>query len=367
MSEENQNDYDFIEGQENAEEKDRCLVCLDSDPNAKIRGLSAPVPPQSSVPLDEGSTCPISAATYLDGNLLGLLLLSGSLPFVRVVEFVSGETLMRLRMLCKAWRVSVDGLIDSMVSSGEMLVHGGNDIIGEGAANLRTEKRALVLEVVFLLNITKVGEMACWSAINLVVVEIPEGVKRIGYSAFASCVNLTTVAFPKTLLIIEGCAFMNCVSLENVDLLHTNLQFIGPCVFRDCCQLSSMTLPDSLKISNLDGGMKTVAPHVFLGCTAIAPSHIDVFGGNAPYDVKKGQFSDMNPNNIDNKHDATLASSPTSDPYSKQFAPSSAASSPARRPAPPAWRFTTAPLSTRSSTGSRITRKSASPSPTPSA
>ncbi|GMH76713.1 hypothetical protein TrST_g11364 [Triparma strigata] len=29
-----------LKGQENAEEKDKCIICLDSDPNAKIRGCN---------------------------------------------------------------------------------------------------------------------------------------------------------------------------------------------------------------------------------------------------------------------------------------------------------------------------------------
>ena len=49
--------------------------------------------------------------------------------------------------------------------------------------------------MIFLQNITKVGNFACHFAINLVVVDIPKGVERIGHGAFFHCKSLTTVFF----------------------------------------------------------------------------------------------------------------------------------------------------------------------------
>ena len=49
------------------------------------------------------------------------------------------------------------------------------------------ERRRLVTRVIFLLNITEVGIRACMLAINLVVVDIPEGVKSIRERAFSYC------------------------------------------------------------------------------------------------------------------------------------------------------------------------------------
>jgi len=54
----------------------------------------------------------------------------------------------------------------------------------------RQERRKLVTRVIFLLSITKVGAHACDDAINLVVVDIPEGVERFCGCAFGSPLGL---------------------------------------------------------------------------------------------------------------------------------------------------------------------------------
>ena len=90
--------------------------------------------------------------------------------------FVTTDKLMKMRVLCKAWRAVADKVIDREVESGALVVHGGNDItIEEANSKARKERMKQVTKVVFLLNITKVGKWACWYT-NLVVVEIPEGV-----------------------------------------------------------------------------------------------------------------------------------------------------------------------------------------------
>ena len=181
------------------------------------------------------------------------------------VENVPVDTLMKMRLLCKAWRRVADTFIDGRVES-VMTVVGENDI-SLGEAKARRERRLLVMQVVFLLNITKVGDYACYYAVNLVVVEIPEGVESIGDMAFSGCSSLTTVSFPTTLRSIGGFTFVNCYSLENVDLLHTRLQEIGDHAFYDCSELKSMTIPDSLQ---------TLGDFVFANCSNLVPSSIAV-------------------------------------------------------------------------------------------
>ncbi|GMH74417.1 hypothetical protein TL16_g06463 [Triparma laevis f. inornata] len=96
------------------------------------------------------------------------------------IEFVHVQTLMALRLATKGWNAAADALIDEGVRSGELMVHDGKDIRYD-EAQTRIEGRKLVTRVVFLLNITKVGEYACQYASNLVVVDIPEGVDSIGF------------------------------------------------------------------------------------------------------------------------------------------------------------------------------------------
>ena len=134
--------------------------------------------------------------------------------------------------------------------------------------------------MLFLLNIMKVGVHTFDSAVNLVVVVIPEGAESIGYRAFHRCRSLTTVSFPTTLTSIGQTAFGQCDSLENVDLLHTNLQELVGRAFEGCSELNSMTILDSPLHF---GG------NVFNGCSKLVPSNIDVFNTNAVVAILRSQ------------------------------------------------------------------------------
>ncbi|GMH80524.1 hypothetical protein TL16_g08579 [Triparma laevis f. inornata] len=181
-----------------------------------------------------------------------------------LVGFVRGDTLMALRVATKAWKVVADALIDEGMRSGELMDHGGNDTYWKVTED-RGKRRKLVTRVIFLLNIKKVGDFACYSAINLVVVDIPEGVVSIGKGAFSYCFSLTTVSFSTTLTSIGEYDFEYCSSLDNVDLLHSNLQELGNCAFFGCGELKSMTIPDSLQ---------TLGKDVFCGCSKLVLSNI---------------------------------------------------------------------------------------------
>ncbi|GMH85212.1 hypothetical protein TL16_g10157 [Triparma laevis f. inornata] len=115
-----------------------------------------------------------------------------------IVPHLQNDTLMTIRLSSKPWSRVSDAFISDGVESGTMLVHSGKDISWM-EANARKERRALVTRVIFLLNITKVGENACYLAANLVIVDIPEGVESIGVCAYGRCSRLTTVSFPTTL------------------------------------------------------------------------------------------------------------------------------------------------------------------------
>ncbi|GMH98193.1 hypothetical protein TrST_g841 [Triparma strigata] len=124
-----------------------------------------------------------------------------------------------------------------------------------------------VTKVVFLLNVTKVGDHACYKASNLVVVDIPEGITIIGDYSFLSFSSLKHIKFPKSLTSIGMNCFGYCSSLEQVDLLHTKVQQLGDYAFFDCRNLRDMTVPDSLQ---------TFGNHVFHECYELIPLHIDV-------------------------------------------------------------------------------------------
>ncbi|GMH60069.1 hypothetical protein TL16_g13022 [Triparma laevis f. inornata] len=194
-----------------------------------------------------------------------------------LVDLVQGDTLMTLRFATKAWKCVVDAFIDEGVASGAVMVHGGKGISLAVVDAREGGALKMVTRVVFLLNITKVGDSACYCAFNLIVVDVPEGVVSIGDGAFAECYNLTTVYFPTTLKSIGACSFIRCQSLDNVDLRHTNLQELGVGTFESCRELKSMTIPDSLQ---------TLGRDIFRYCSKLVPSSIDInYSGN---DVTSG-------------------------------------------------------------------------------
>ncbi|GMH77359.1 hypothetical protein TL16_g07380 [Triparma laevis f. inornata] len=184
--------------------------------------------------------------------------------------FVHEQTLIALLVLNKEWNGVADVLIDEGVKSGELLVHVGNDLYwGE----IQQTRRRLVTRVNFALDISQVGEYSCWVASNLVVVDIPEGIESIRQEAFCHCSSLTTVSFPTTLTVIGDYAFGKCSSLENVDLLHTNLQELGRGAFKNCSELKSTTILDSLQ---------KLGSNLFQECCKLAPSNIDISGYPKP-------------------------------------------------------------------------------------
>ena len=177
---------------------------------------------------------------------------------------------MTLRLATKGWKAAADAFIDEVVRSGEFIVHGGEDT-SWSFPYPREERRKLVTRVIFLLNIMKIGDHACHYAVNLIVVDIPEGITSISMFAFRSCRSLTTVSFPTTLTSIGCASFAGCSSLDNLDLLHTNLQELGAMAFAHCTELKSVMIPDSLQ---------TLDTNVFYACSKLVPSNIDLDHGH---------------------------------------------------------------------------------------
>ncbi|GMI07780.1 hypothetical protein TrVE_jg6391 [Triparma verrucosa] len=186
------------------------------------------------------------------------------------VGFAMVDTLVAMRWLDRKWHaVAEKKLIEfEDVPFGEIIVHGGNDISKDEANSYEREERMEeVTKVVFLLNITKVGDLACCDASILVVVDIPEGITSIGKCSFDGCSSLKDVKFPESLTSIGNYSFDSCYSLEEVDLLHTNVQELGDYAFSGCESLREMKVPDSLQ---------TLGANVFLNCSKLVLSDIDI-------------------------------------------------------------------------------------------
>ncbi|GMH54569.1 hypothetical protein TrST_g12186 [Triparma strigata] len=191
------------------------------------------------------------------------------------VGFVMADTLVAMRWLDRKWHKVVEKKLIELEDEpfGEIIVHGGNDLSWEEASSdEREERMKQVTKVVFLLNITKVGDHACLYASILVVVDIPEGITIIGRQSFAGCSCLKDIKFPKSLRYIRFASFSSCSSLEEVDLLRTNVQELGGSAFAGCTSLREMKIPDSLQ--NEFGYGLSFGENVFEDCCRLVPSII---------------------------------------------------------------------------------------------
>ncbi|GMI33784.1 hypothetical protein TrCOL_g11857 [Triparma columacea] len=233
------------------------------------------------------------------------------------VDFVMVDTLVAMLMLDKKWHAVVEKKLTELEVKldepfGEVIVLGGNEVWYDGYESgyetnpdereetmevdyttggiifhehdsesdeewvrsrcKRKERMKQVTTVVFLLNITKVGDHACAYASNLVVVDIPEGITSIGERSFTNCISLKDISFPKSLRSIGTQAFPDCSSLEKVDLLHTNVEYLGEDAFWGCTSLREFKVPDSLQ---------KFGSNVFWDCSKLVPSDISTYDVDA--------------------------------------------------------------------------------------
>ncbi|GMH60590.1 hypothetical protein TrST_g7529 [Triparma strigata] len=186
------------------------------------------------------------------------------------VGFIMVDTLVAMRWLDRKWHKVVEKKLIEFEDEpcGELIVVGGNDIsYFEAGSDARKERIKQVTNVVFLLNITKVEDHACFYASILVAVDIPEGITIISDVSFASCSSLKDIMLPKSLTSISEASFGYCSSLEQVDLLHTNVKELGRSAFFDCTSLREMKVPYELQNGSL-------GHNVFYNCSKLFSSYI---------------------------------------------------------------------------------------------
>lgn len=128
---------------------------------------------------------------------------------------------------------------------------------------------------------------------------LSEGITKLEKDAFLSCQNLTSVTLPDSLKEIGLDAFYNCINLETVILSPTSqLTTIGYGAFTYCHKLTTLNIPSTVTL---------IDESAFLGCTVldniVIPSSISV--------IKHSLFKDcLGLKNL------TLTTSPTEiEPY----------------------------------------------------
>ena len=162
-----------------------------------------------------------------------------------------------------------------------------------------------------VLTISGKGEMYDYSDDNRelwyeYVIEriiIGDGVTTIGENAFRDCSNLTSVTIPNSITEIGGRAFDNCSSLTSVTIPNS-VTTISDNAFRGCISLTSVTIPNSVTtIGNsafsacisltsvtIPNSIKTIGDEAFQDCGSLTSVTI----GNSVTTIGNNAFTNNN-------------------------------------------------------------------------
>ena len=163
-----------------------------------------------------------------------------------------------------------------------------------------------------VLTITGEGEMTDYSYSNqspwydqhIKRIIIDDGVTTIGEFAFRDCSNLTSVTIPNSVTEIRGHAFDGCSALTSVTIPNS-VTTIGQFVFSGCSAITSVTIPNSvttirmyafsectnLQKVNIGNSVKTIGTSAFKNCTSITQISSEAV---VPPTCESGVFTDIN-------------------------------------------------------------------------
>ena len=117
-------------------------------------------------------------------------------------------------------------------------------------------------------------------AIDLIIPSKIDGhnVVKIGYEAFKECDNLKSVTIPDSVTSIGNVAFYHCDNLKSVTI-PDSVTSIGESAFAFCSSLKSVTIPDSVT---------SLGTYAFYGCSSLTSVTIS----NGLKEIKENTFGD---------------------------------------------------------------------------
>jgi hypothetical protein len=117
---------------------------------------------------------------------------------------------------------------------------------------------------------------------RIIIVELPNSVKKIGERAFSFCSNLTSVIIDNSVTSIGIGVFSDCTNLTSVNL-GDSVKSIAAATFNNCTKLKSIILPDSdtiihevafdrckeLESVTIGKSMKSILDYAFYDCPGL--------------------------------------------------------------------------------------------------
>ena len=171
------------------------------------------------------------------------------------------------------WDLIPIAIPDSVISIGEkafsdctrlksVMIPNSVKSIGESAF----ERCSGLISVSIGSGVTHIGSDAFRDCVHLTTVTSPWGVKSVSDHAFSGCSSLVSVNIPNSVTSIGYSAFSGCTSLPVIDniryadtylvevvdktqgtyTIKEGTRFVGSHAFRDCSNLTSIAIPDSV-------------------------------------------------------------------------------------------------------------------------